>query len=161
MPGAPADGVGELGVPRQCVGAGHDQVVEVEEPPATALRLVAGECVRHLLGAEAAAAPVPPSFGCVLLGRHEARLGPTDLAVEGAGATSIAVGHLGQQPAPVGQELGEGPSPQLPVLAQQPERGAVESAGLHPGDAERVEACAQLVRRLAAERGDQGTVGLD
>ena len=35
MPGAPADGVGELGVTRQRVGAGHDEVVEVEESPAS------------------------------------------------------------------------------------------------------------------------------
>ena len=161
MPGAPADGVGELGVTRQCVGAGHDEVVEVEEPPATALRLVPGECIRHLLGAEPAAAPVPACFGCVVFGRDQARLGPTDFAVEGAGASGIAVRHLGQQPAPVGQELGEGPSPQLPMFPQQPERGAVEGAGLHPGDAERVEAGTQLLRCLAAERGDQGAVGLD
>ena len=40
-------------------------------------------------------------------------------------------------------------------------RGAVEGAGLHAGDAERPQAGAQLLGRLAAEGGDEGAVGLD
>ena len=41
VPGAPADGVGELGVAGQRVGAGDDEVVEVEQPASGALLLVA------------------------------------------------------------------------------------------------------------------------
>ena len=68
VPGAPSDRLGELGVARQRVGAGHDQVVEVEQSPPTPLLLVAGEGVGHLARAQAAAALVPARLRLVLLG---------------------------------------------------------------------------------------------
>ena len=159
--GAPADGVGELRVTRQRVGAGDDQVVEVEEAALGPLHLVAGVRVGHLLGAQAAAAAVPTRLGLVVVGRDEPRLGPTDLPVEGAGAAGVAVRDLGQEAAAVGHELGRRPVAQLAVLAQEAERRAVERAGLHAGDAEGPQARAQLLGRLAAEGGDEGAVGLD
>ena len=108
VPGAPADGVGELAVARQRVGTGHDQVVEVEQAAPAPLRLVAGERVRHLFRADAAAAMVPAGLGLVALRRDEPRLGPPDFAVEGAGPAGVARRHLGQQASPVRQSWGSG-----------------------------------------------------
>ena len=100
-------------------------------------------------------------LGLVVIGRDEARLGPADLAVQGAGAAGVAVRDVGEQTAAVGHELGRRPASQLAMFAEEAEGGAVERAGLHTGDAEGPQACAQLVRRLAAEGGDEGAVGLD
>ena len=134
--GAPADGVGELAIACQRVGAGDDQVVEVEQAPACALALVLGVRVRHLLGADARSASVPPRLGLVAVGGDQPGLGPPDLPVEGAGAARVAGGHVGQQATPVGQELRQRAPAELPVLAEQAQRGAVERAGLDPRDAQ-------------------------
>ena len=162
VPGAPADGVGELGVARQRVGAGHDEVVEVEEAPAGALRLVAGERVRHLLGADAAAATVPARASASYCSGETRRalaqpISPSRARVRRASPVVTSASRRRRS----GRSWGRGRPRSSPVFAQQAERGAVEGAGLHPGDPQRVEAGAQLVRRLAAERRDQGAVGLD
>ena len=60
-----------------------------------------------------------------------------------------------------GQQLRLGAAPLGPVLAEEPERGVVEGPRLDAGDPERPQAGAELLGRLAAERGDQGPVGLD
>ena len=82
--GPPADGVGEGGVAGQRIGAGDDQIVEVEQPAPGPLGLVAGEDVGHLPGADAAPSFGPAGLGLVVPGRDQAGLGPPDLAVERA-----------------------------------------------------------------------------
>ena len=158
---APADGIGELAVAGQGVGTGDDEVVEVEQPAAGPLLFVAGIGNGHLVGIDAAAATVPTRLGLVLLGGHESRFRPPDLAVEGARPAGVAGRHVGQHPAAVWQELGLGSASQFTVLVQQPECGAMERARLDPGNTERAQAGAQLVGCLAAECGDQGAIGLD
>ena len=129
--------------------------------PAGPLGLVADEDIGHLVGADAAAPLGPPGLGLVVLGGDEARLGPPDLAVEGAHPARVAGDDIGQEAAAIGQQLGLGASPLGPVLAEEPQRGVVEGARLDARHPERPQAGAQLLGRLAAERGHQGPVGLD
>ena len=82
MPGAPADGIGEGGIAGQRIGAGDDEIVEVEQPPAYPLGLVAGEDVGHLAWADAAPSFGPAGLRLVVLGSDQAGLGPPDLTVE-------------------------------------------------------------------------------
>ena len=161
VPGPPAHAVGEPGVAGQGIGAGDDQVVEVEQPPPRPLRLVPGVGLRDLLGSDTTPPPVLPGLCFVVCRGDEPSLGPTDLSVERAGATGVARRRVGQQPPPIRQELREGPPSQLAVLTQQAERRSVEGSRLDTGHAQRPQPGAQFFCGLAAEGGDEGAIGID
>ncbi len=159
--GPPAHSVGEGGVAGQGIGAGGDQIVEVEQPPASPLRFVADEHVGHLRRVDPAAPLGPACLRLVVVRRDEPCLGPPDLAVERAHPAWIAGDDIGQETAAIGQQLRLGASPLGPVLAQESQRGVVEGSRLDPRDPERPQAGAELLGRLAAEGGHQRPVGVD
>ena len=159
--GPPPHGVGEGGIAGQGVGTGGDQIVEVQQLATDPLRFVAGEDVRHLRGADAAAPLGPAGLGLVVRRGDQAGLGPPDLTVERAHPARIAGDDIGQETAPIRQQLRLGARPLGPVLAEEPERGVVKGPRLDAGDAQRPQAGAELLGGLAAERGHQGPVGID
>ncbi len=102
-----------------------------------------------------------PGLCLIVARRYEAGLGPPDFRVEGAGASGVAGGDVGQQSPPVRQELRELPAPEFAVLAQQAQCRSVERTRLHARDAQGPQPGAQLVGRLSAEGGHEGAVGID
>ena len=93
----------------QRVGAGGDQVVEVEHPPPDPLLFVADEDVGHLVRTDATAALGPACLRGVAVGGHETRLGPSDLAVERPHPAGITGDDVGQEAPAVREQLGLGP----------------------------------------------------
>ncbi len=159
--GPPAHPVGERGITGQRVGAGRDEIVEVEDTPPGPLVLVADVGVGHLVGPDAGTALGPAGLDLVAVGGDEARLGPSDLAVEGAHPAGVARDQVGQQATTVGEQLRLRPATLGSMLPEESECGVVEGSRLDPGDPEGPQPCAELLGRFAAEGGDQGAVRLD
>ena len=136
----------------------QQQVVEVEQLGAVLELLVAGVHGGDLLGGPRDVAAQPGDGRRVVAGRDQARLGPLDLAGEVAqrrrvGSRASAGRGLADEPQLALEELPLLAADDLrPEVAQLAQRGGVERARLHPGDAQHAQAGAHLPRRAGGER---------
>ena len=136
----------------------QQQVVEVEQLGAVLELLVTGVDGGDLLGGTRDVAAQPGDDRRVVAGRDQARLGPLDLAGEvaqrrGVGARASAGRGLADEPQLALQELPLLAADDLrPEVAQLAQRGGVERARLHPGDAQHAQAGAHLPRCAGGER---------